>query len=291
MDGMRQRWFSIFFVIGLFLSNLATAGGLEALFAPKADLWEIWTAHSPTSTRQINHQRWDAFLDRYVQEDHDGISRLPYARITPADKQSLADYIQAMQTIPILEYTRNEQLAYWLNLYNAVTVNIILQHYPVPSIRDIDISPGFFADGPWGKKLLNINQQQLSLNDIEHRILRPVWKDPRIHYAVNCASLGCPNLRKKAFTAANTEATLDLAAKDYINHPRGVRFDEGKLFLSSIYSWFQSDFGIDDAAVIQHIRKYAQPELDQKLAGIDFISGDDYDWSLNDVRATRTEPE
>jgi hypothetical protein len=159
---------------------------------------------------------------------------------------------------------------------------VVLDHYPVDSIKDIDISPGFFSSGPWDKKLVTIEGQGLSLNDIEHRILRPVWQDPRIHYGVNCASMGCPNLQRKAFTAQNTDGLLDKAAREYVNHPRGVSMEDGDLVVSSIYDWFQEDFGGSEAGVIEHLMQYAEPGLKQKLQGFDDIDDDRYDWSLND---------
>ena len=101
----------------------------------------------------------------------------------------------------------------------------------------------FLKNRHWKKKLLTIEGEEVSLNDIEHRILRPIWRDPRIHYAVNCASIGCPNLVSTPFTAENTEALLDQGARNYINHPRAVNISsKGKVTVSSIYSWFESDF-------------------------------------------------
>ena len=279
---MKRYLAPVLLLINLLFSSLLHAGGIEALFAPSAEPWAFWEKHSSASTKKINHQAWDKFLNSYVIEYKDNINRVAYDSVTTADKQSLVDYINALQGIDIHSYNRSEQLAYWINLYNAVTVKVILDHYPVKSIRDIDISPGFFADGPWGKKLLTIKQQAISLNDIEHRILRPIWDDPRIHYAVNCASLGCPNLRTRAYTASTVNEILDLAAREYVNHPRGVLIDDGTLFISSIYSWFQSDFGGNEKAVIQHLKKYARPHLSNQLDKIDFINGDDYDWALND---------
>ena len=120
------------------------------------------------------------------------------------------------------------------------------------------------------------------LDDIEHRILRPIWRDPRIHYAVNCASIGCPNLRREAATAANSEAYLEAAARDYVNHPRGSRIENGRLVVSSIYEWFQEDFGGGDGGVISHLRNYADPGLSASLEQVGEISDHDYDWALND---------
>jgi hypothetical protein len=157
------------------------------------------------------------------------------------------------------------------------------QPYPVASIRDIDISPDWFSNGPWNAKLRAIEGEAVSLNDIEHRILRPIWRDPRIHYGVNCASIGCPNLRAQAFTAANAEALLASGARDYVNHPRGARIEDGRLIVSSAYVWFAEDFGGDDAGVIAHLRRYARPELRAALAEVDEIGDFVYDWRLNDA--------
>jgi len=255
---------------------------VEALFAPKAELWERWTAHDAEASAVTDHGAWDAFLAAYVSEAEDGVNRVVYARVTDTDKEALGAYVDRLAAIPISRYDRAEQRAYWINLYNALTVQIILDHYPVESIRDIDISPGLLADGPWDKTLVQVEGVAISLNDIEHRILRPIWRDPRLHYAVNCASLGCPNLQPVAFTAANAESLLESAARAYINHPRGARIVGGVLSVSSIYVWFQEDFGNSDAGVIAHVRQYADPDLAAGLNAIKRISGHDYDWHLND---------
>jgi len=262
---------------------LANAGALERLFAPKPELWDAWLAHDDTSHKSISHQDWDTFLKSSIRKGGDGITRIAYAGLPESDRKKLRAYIEAMQATRISKYSRNEQLVYWINLYNAVTVDIILSHYPVESIRDIDISPGFFSDGPWGKQVLNIEGRALSLNDIEHRILRPVWQDARIHYVLNCASLGCPNLRQRAYTTTAIEEQLDIAAKEYIAHPRGVRIAGDGVYVSSIYNWFQKDFGDTEADVIKHIQGYTNAERASKLDGIKFFAGDDYDWSLNDA--------
>ncbi len=257
-------------------------GAVQANAAPKSDLWEVWTHYDSAATRVIDHQAWERFLATHLVPGADGVNRVAYGRVAGADKQALESYIQGLAATPIGAYGRSEQLAYWINLYNALTVKVVLDHYPVDSIRDIDISPGFFADGPWDRKLVEIKGEQVSLNDIEHRILRPIWRDPRIHYAVNCASLGCPNLARSAYTGDNVESLLTIAAGDFVNHERGVRLVDRRLVVSSIYSWFQDDFGADEREVIAHLRRYAAPDLAQRLAKVTAID-DDYDWTLNDA--------
>lgn len=265
----------------LMLPGLVHANALERLFAPKAELWPRWQQHVESDTRQISHNSWDRFLKAYLARSEDGVARMNYAGVSAKDRAMLDDYISGLVSREISGYNRSEQFAYWVNLYNSLTVQVILDHYPVASIRDIDISPGLLADGPWRKKLVEVEGESLSLDDIEHRILRPVWADPRIHYAVNCAAIGCPNLQSVAFTAGNTEQMLEQAARDYVNNPRGVSVDDSGVTLSSIYNWFESDF-TDTDGVLGHIRRYSQPVLLARLDGVDRVKGYSYDWALND---------
>ncbi len=269
-------------VIALVLAFLAMAGSAGA--APRSELWERWLANDPASTAAVDHRPWQALLDRYLVPSPDGINRFAYGQVSGDDRIALQAYIDGLAGVAVGRLNRRQQLAYWINLYNAVTVKVVLDNYPVASIRDIDISPGFFANGPWGRKLVEVEGEPLSLDDIEHRILRPIWRDPRIHYAVNCAALGCPNLAARAYTAENTEALLDAGARAYVNHPRGARVDDGRLKVSSLYVWYREDFGGSDAGVIAHLRRYAAPPLARKLAGIETIAGRGYDWKLNDGR-------
>ncbi|HEV8694166.1 MAG TPA: DUF547 domain-containing protein [Lysobacter sp.] len=253
--------------------------------APRAELWERWTAHDPSSTETIDHGAWARFLKAHVRALPDRVNRIAYAEVSDDDKKQLAGYIAALEATPISRYRRNEQFAYWINLYNAVTVKVVLDHYPVQSIRDIRISPGLhvFAPGPWGKKLIEVEGEKLSLDDIEHRILRPIWQDPRIHYAVCCAAVSCPHVRDEPYIGANVDTQLTIAARDYVNHERGVLLSGGRLVVSSIYKWYKDDFNGSDAGVIQHLRQYAKPELASALASLTRISDDRYDWALNDA--------
>lgn len=255
-----------------------------AAAAPKADLWERWTAHAAGSARSVDHGAWTGFLQRHVKLGADGVSRIAYGAVGPDDRAALKAYLAALAATPVDALGRPEQFAFWVNLYNALTVDVVLDHYPVDSIRDIDISPGFFADGPWGRKLLTVAGTAVSLDDVEHRILRPIWRDPRIHYAVNCASIGCPNLQPVAFTPANSEALLDAGARAYVNHPRGASVTDRGVTVSRIYGWFREDFGDSEAGVLAHLRRYAGPGLTARLAGFSSIRGHVYDWTLNDLR-------
>ncbi len=266
---------------GVFL--LLMAMSLAALAAPKAELWERWSASAPSKVG-LDHAVWNDFLSRNVQVGRDGINRIAYGQVTKKDREALRGYLEKMQGVPIRRFSRDEQRAYWINLYNAATMQVVLDHYPVKSILKIDISPGLFAKGPWKKKLLTIDGEKVSLDDIEHRILRPIWQDARTHYAVNCASLACPNLQPQAYTTGSMDALLEAGARAYVNHPRGATLAKGRLTVSSIYVWFQADFGGDDAGVIAHLKKYAEPALKKQLGEVRRIDDDEYDWSLNDAR-------
>lgn len=286
----RRAFLSRGLAVAILGSAAAALPGRRAQAAPSADLWQRWLAHDPSSRARIDHTVWDRIVGAYTAPGADGITRFAYAKLlaSAADRRALAAYIGRLTRSPIGAYARAEQRPYWLNLYNALTITVILDHYPVASIRDIDISPGLFADGPWGKPLVTIDGEAVSLDDIEHRILRPIWADPRIHYGVNCAALGCPDLQAQAFTAGNCERLLDAAALAFVNHPRGAWIDgRGRLTVSSIYVWFEPDFGGDDAGVIAHLRRYANPPLADALAGIERIGAHGYDWSLNDAQQRR----
>jgi len=240
------------------------------------------SAAGPTiRSRRLIKCAKDSGQDRRVSRAADGIARFAYAETTPEEKSALKNYLAGLSRIAISGHARPEQRAYWINLYNALTVDLVLDRFPVASIRDISISPGLFTIGPWGRKLIEVEGVALSLDDIEHRILRPIWKDPRLHYALNCASLGCPDLQATAFTAANAEVLLDAAARAFVNHPRGARIADRRLTVSSIYVWFREDFGGTDDGVIRHLDTYADPPLKRALETVRGVAGHAYDWRLN----------
>lgn len=265
---------------------LIGVGTPNAVAAPAADLWDHWSLHDPQARNSVDHTRWGRFLARHVMPSRDGINRIAYGGVRAADRLSLKSYLAEMAMVRVTALARDEQFAYWVNLYNALTVEVVLDHYPVDSIRDIDISPGLLANGPWGKALIEVEGMPISLDDIEHRILRPIWRDPRIHYAVNCAALGCPNLAPTAYTAATNERLLTEGATAFVNHDRGSRIETGKLWVSSIYRWFDEDFGGSDAGVIAHLGHYATGMRVLMLESKTRIAGHSYDWRLNDMAAS-----
>jgi hypothetical protein len=247
--------------------------------APEADRVDRWNRHDPASTQTLDHSDWDDLLHRYIFFNRKGVNRFHYALFGAQDRMMLKGYLASLSATPISDFNREQQQAFWINLYNALTVKTVLDHYPVKSIRDI--SPDLFPPGPWNQKLVEIEDEALTLDDIEHLILRPTWQDPRIHYALSCAAIGCPNLQPHAFTAENTEIMFDQAAREFINHPRAASVNYGLLRVSSLYDWYQVDFGASEAGVIAHLRQYGNSKLLGSLEGRNSIDNYHYDWTLN----------
>ncbi|MEZ5843294.1 MAG: DUF547 domain-containing protein [Hyphomicrobiaceae bacterium] len=281
--------FRCFAHFGLAALLLALVNRGAAFAAP---VGEIFARHSAGSTLTVDHSTWNRLLEVYVVAGADGINRVDYKAWKAKDHGALKGYVKALEATDPARLDRAEQFAFWANLYNAKTIDVILDHYPVKSIREITINEGLFGfikksagvGGPWKTPVLTVSGQKLSLDNIEHEILRPLFKDPRVHYSVNCASVGCPNLPSEAFTGAKLEAMLDAGARAYVNHPRGIAVSNGKVVASSIYDWFQSDFGGTVNGVLSHVRKFAAPDLAKRLDGISAIASYDYDWSLNDAK-------
>ena len=249
------------------------------LAAPAADEWKLWDRHAAGNMAVVDHSEWQRLLDRYVSPDDRGVNRVAYARISAQDRTSLNDYLDALASIDPRDYDKAEQLAYWINLYNALTVEVVLRHPRKGSI--LRMGKGLFKIGPWDDPLVTIAGHELTLNDIEHRILRPIWRDHRIHFAVNCASIGCPNLAKQAYTSDNVEALLAAGEVAYVNHPRGVEFDKrGRLHLSQIFNWYREDFAEDTPALLAYlstVHRTASERLRSHEGSVKYR----YDWALN----------
>ena len=213
------------------------------------------------------HDSWDNLLKQHVDEagwvDYAGFEN---------DRAALNKYLDVLQqATPTDNWTREEQLAYYINVYNAYTVELILQNYPVKSIKDIKT--------PWKQQLVRIGDKNLSLNDVEHEILRKM-DEPRIHFAINCASVSCPRLLDEAFTAEKLEGQLDRLTREFLNSDKN-RYGKKKAQLSPIFKWFTKDFQVDGKKdVIGFINPYLEVPLDPKTK----ISYLEYDWNLNEAQ-------
>jgi hypothetical protein len=252
--------------------------GLAAA-APKPELWPRWQASGPGLV--LDDSAFAGFLARYRSVGHDGVARLAYGKVSAADKAALKTYVRTLAAADVDRLSRPQQYAYWVNLYNAATIDLVVSNYPLASITKL--KDGLFSFGPWDRKLLNVKGEALSLNDIEHRILRPIWKDPRVHFIVNCASIGCPDIGAAPLRADTLDAQLNGARDAYLAHRRGVHLTDKGLKVSSIFNWYGSDFG-GPAGVVRYIKAHGPAALQARMTPATKIAGDDYDWSLNDAR-------
>ncbi|KEQ17261.1 DUF547 domain-containing protein [Endozoicomonas numazuensis] len=249
--------------------------------APSSEYWKLWDKSNEQSLKSVDHSAWGQFLERYLKVSPDVEGRvLAYGKVSAEDRTRLKEYIQSLTKVDPRQYSRAVQMAYWINLYNALTVELILENYPVKSITKIG---PWYAFGPWDQELTKVAGQSLSLNDIEHRILRPLWQDKRIHYAVNCASKGCPDLASEPYTAVNLEKMLAEASRRFINQKKGVEFVGGKLVLSRIYEWYGEDFGARKDLLV-HLKANANEKLKKRLEKYTGLIDYRYDWSLNDSK-------
>jgi hypothetical protein len=244
-------------------------------------LWPKWLVNNPLSTEIISHDEWQQFLEKNVITNDEHINLIDYKKLDKKDVALLKDYIKRMSEIDISNYNRQEQLAYWINLYNALTVSTVANYYPVANIQEINISPGLFSVGPWGANIITVRNTPLSLDDINNRIIRPIWNDPRTHYTLNNATIGAPNLSKTAYQGVILNQQLNDAASNYINSLRGVDVIEGKLFISKLYEWYEEDFGGTKKDVIKHLLQFAKEPLLSQLKHINTIDSYIYNWHIN----------
>lgn len=233
-----------------------------------------------SGTGRFDHAELDALLKAHVREDQ---GRVDYAGLK-SDQAKLTAYLERVAQAELNTLSEPQSKALLINAYNAYTLQLMLEHYPnIKSIKDLN--------NPWGTKRYKVGQQTLSLDDIEHGLLRPLYKDPRIHFAVNCASVGCPPLAASAFEGDTLDAQLDAAAKRTLTNPRYAAREGDALKLTSILDWYGSDFTNPNfkghaKSVAAYITPYTTPELkafiDSKGDAIQ-VSFFDYDWSINDI--------
>ena len=275
---------TIAWFIRLSLTMTALTSAPTAWTASTDQLWAHWSTHDPQSTVSVDHQPWQTLLSRYVVASDDGINRVAYSDFDESSKTLLDQYLTTLSNLQPTQLNQTQQLAYWVNLYNALTVQVVLDHPKKDSIRSMGPLLSF---GPWDKAYLTIEGKPVSLNDIEHRILRPIWQDHRLHFVLNCASIGCPNLSRTAYTQENAEDSLAQAERTFLQHPRALAFhDKDVLQLSSLFDWYLEDFAEDERALLAYLAAQ-RPDLAEALlnfpvgssSNIDYV----YDWSLNAV--------
>jgi len=225
-----------------------------------------------SASKPISHAIWDSLLRQHVNEagfvDYEGFLR---------DSTRFNEYLDLLShNHPNEEnWSKNERLAYWINAYNAFTVKLIMNHYPVSSIKDIKNGIPF-VNTVWDIKFIKIEDATYDLNNIEHGIIRPKFKDPRIHFAVNCASYSCPKLLNAAFTGERLDQQLDQAARDFLADPTKNIIAKDEVQLSKILSWYRMDFRKYDN-MIEFVNAYGPIEVSPKAK----VKHLPYNWSLN----------
>ncbi len=231
---------------------------------------------SKDGSDKIDHSLWTALLEKYVNDEG-----LVNYRGFIRDSVQLNAYLRRLtESSPDdINWSEKERLAYWINAYNAFTVKLIVDHYPLASIKDIGSAIQIpFVNSPWDIKFIEIEGKKLDLNNIEHSILRKEFDEPRIHFAINCASFSCPTLRKEAYSAEKLDAQLNEQAVTFINDLLRNDIKSNQAELSRIFSWFKGDF-TKNGSLKEYINQYSRTKMDDDTK----ISFRKYDWSLNDL--------
>ena len=216
------------------------------------------------SIETFNHNLWNSLLQKYVSSQ----GNVSYKGFKESEKE-LDDYLEFLsENTPQDSWTKVEKLAYWINAYNAFTIKLILDNYPVKSIKDIS--------SPWDNRFIKLGNKTYSLNDIEHKILRKMG-DPRIHFGIVCASVSCPKLQNTAFESSKIEEQLTSATKEFLADSSRNDLSQNSIKISKIFKWFSSDFK-QNGSLIDFLNAYSEITISQNASK----RYKDYDWSLNE---------
>lgn len=241
-------------------------------------LFMAFTAFTTTITNApVDHSIFDKLLHKYVNEK----GLVNYKGFQSEEKQ-FDQYLDMLsKNAPQSSWSKNEQKAYWINAYNAFTIKDILKHYPVKSIKDIGPAVQIpFVNTPWAEKFFKIGGEEMSLDNIEHGTLRKKYNDPRIHFALVCASMSCPRLRNEAYMPDKLDAQLDDQGKDFLNNPAKNKIAKDKAELSKYFDWYKGDWKENGQSVVKWVNKYSTTDITEKTK-IDFL---DYNWNLNEQK-------
>ncbi len=225
----------------------------------------------------VTHNSFDELLQKYVDEE----GLVNYKGLS-TERSKLKSYLGLLEANePKDSWTKDQQLAYWINAYNAYTLELILAHYPVKSIKDIGATIKIpFVNTPWDIKFINIGDEPKDLNNIEHGIIRKEFDEPRIHFALVCAAISCPKLQNRAYLPGTLDAQLTDAAKDFLSDPSKNEIkSSSKADLSKLFSWYRGDF-TKKTSLEEYLNQYSEIKL-EKRANLDFK---DYDWALNEQK-------
>lgn len=226
------------------------------------------------TSEPVSHSSWDALLKKHVDEK----GMVNYKGFIK-DSLELNEYLSILESShPNKEkWTDQEQLAYWINAYNAFTIRLIIRNYPVESIKDI--AGGIpFINTPWDVKFIHIEGETYDLNNIEHGIIRKEFEEPRIHFALVCAAMSCPRLRTEAYTASKLDKQLDEEATYFFNNAEKNKIATDKATLSKLMKWYSGDFKDAAPDIITYVNRYSKTQMASN-ATIEYM---DYSWKLNE---------
>uniref|UniRef100_UPI0032EFFD3E DUF547 domain-containing protein n=1 Tax=Ekhidna sp. TaxID=2608089 RepID=UPI0032EFFD3E len=232
---------------------------------------------SISAQQGVSHSSYDELLKKYVDDK----GMVNYKGLK-GERQKLKSYLKVLESnAPKDNWTSDQKLAYWINAYNAYTLELILEHYPVESIKDIGSTIKIpFVSTAWDIKFINIGGEEYDLNNIEHGIIRKEFNEPRIHFALVCAAVSCPKLQNRAYIPEKLDEQLTKAASDFLGNPaKNTIQSSNKATLSKLFNWYGGDFN-NDGTLIEYINQYAPVKLN-KDAEIDWM---DYDWALNEQK-------
>ncbi len=267
---------------GLLVSMTLLLLMTSAYAAPKAKLIKFWDDREPASAIQVNHDAWQDILNLYVDDQHaSGINRFDYEAVTAGDALKIKTYLDYLQQMEPRQLNSLEAQAFWINLYNAIMVDKIVDAYQSGSSRAINrLLRGGLRSTRWNRNVAEVVMQDISLDDIEHGILRPIWKDPRIHFALVTGALSGANVLKTAFDGENNEVLLEQAKNDFFAHPKAVRIEDGRIVLNSVFDWYAEDFAPNKSALLQYVQENAPESTRRSMLGLS-RTGFDYTWDLN----------
>jgi len=269
----RHRLLAVVLAIGFLLA--AQPAQTEAL-APER-LAEL-LAFDPQSPIVVNHGRWRTFLGYYAKQKVDGDYRINYSGVSPFGKDWLEKYIAYLSKTNWPALNRDDQLAGWINFYNALSMKLVIDKPPNRRLKRKLRYPERDS-GPFLDKQVTVLDVPLSVHDIRE-ILLTGWADPRIHYSLVGPAGGGPSINPVPYRGADVDQQLDAAAKRFINSRRGILIRRNNVYASRLFQWFRSDFGGTDSAILDHVRHYADADLLADLEARTTIAEYRYNWNM-----------